>query len=106
MAKTKAVLALLATAQAIFEVNQDERLKASIEELEALEDATHSTTKYKNLKDIVDELAEKYAEENARDENSLSLYSSRPHLCSSPLQQSPTIHHGGYQSDVQPEQQQ
>lgn len=56
MAKTKAVLALLATAQAIFEVNQDERLKASIAELEALEDATHSTTEYKNLKDIVDEL--------------------------------------------------
>ncbi|MDY0193660.1 MAG: hypothetical protein RBR93_09040 [Aliarcobacter butzleri] len=56
MAKTKAVLGLLATAQAIFEVNQDERLKASIAELEALEDATHSTTEYKNLKDIVDEL--------------------------------------------------
>ena len=56
MAKTKAVLALLATAQAIFEVNQDERLKASIAELEALENATHSTTEYKNLKDIVDEL--------------------------------------------------
>ena len=56
MAKTKAVLALLATAQAIFEVNQDERLKASIAELEALEDATHSTTEYKNLKDIDDEL--------------------------------------------------
>ena len=65
MAKTKAVLALLATAQAIFEVNQDERLKASIAELEALEDATHSTTEYKNLKDIVDEL-----EKNTGDDKS------------------------------------
>ena len=65
MAKTKAVLALLATAQAIFEVNQDERLKASIAELEALEDATHSTTEYKNLKDIVDEL-----EQNTGDDKS------------------------------------
>lgn len=65
MAKTKAVLALLATAQAIFEVNQDERLKTSIAELEALEDATHSTTEYKNLKDIVDEL-----EQNTGDDKS------------------------------------
>ena len=80
MAKTKAVLALLATAQAIFEVNQDERLKASIAELEALEDATHSTTEYKNLKDIVDELEQNTGDDKSnigKDKNEMSRYNTR-----------------------------
>lgn len=56
MAKAKIVLALLATAQILAETNKDERLIDGIAKLEALEDATHSTTEYKNLKNIVDEL--------------------------------------------------
>ena len=65
MAKAKIVLALLATAQILAETNKDERLIDGIAKLEALEDATHSTTEYKNLKLIVDEL-----ENNAGDDKS------------------------------------
>jgi len=65
MAKAKIVLALLATAQILAETNKDERLIDVIAKLEALEDATHSTTEYKNLKLIVDEL-----ENNAGDDKS------------------------------------
>ncbi|MDY0193577.1 MAG: hypothetical protein RBR93_08620 [Aliarcobacter butzleri] len=56
MAKAKIVLALLVTAKALLEVNENENLKKAIDELDVLEDATHSTTEYKNLKAIVDEL--------------------------------------------------
>ena len=56
MAKSKIVLALLVTANLIAETNDNEILKTSIAQLEALEDATHSTTEYKNLKAIVDEI--------------------------------------------------
>ena len=56
MAKAKIVLALLVTAKALLEVNENENLKKAINELDVLEDATHSTTEYKNLKAIVDEL--------------------------------------------------
>lgn len=56
MAKSKIVLALLVTAKLLAETSDNEILKTSIAELEALEDATHSTTEYKNLKAIVDEI--------------------------------------------------
>lgn len=56
MAKSKIVLALLVTANLLAETSDNEVLKTSIAELEALEDATHSTTEYKNLKAIVDEI--------------------------------------------------
>jgi len=56
MAKAKIVLALLVTAKALLEANENENLRKAIDELEILEDATHSTTEYKNLRTIVDEL--------------------------------------------------
>lgn len=65
MAKSKIVLALLVTAKLLAETSDNEILKTSIAELEALEDATHSTTEYKNLKAIVDEI-----ENNAGDDKS------------------------------------
>lgn len=73
MAKAKIVLALLATAQILAETNKDERLIDGIAKLEALEDATHSTTEYKNLKLIVDEL-----ENNAGDDNFDAIVQEKP----------------------------
>lgn len=56
MAKSKAVQTLLATAVALAGTIENEALNKAIGELEALEDAAHSNTEYKNLKDIMDEL--------------------------------------------------
>ena len=70
MAKSKAVQALLATAVALAGTIENEALNKAIGELEALEDATHSNTEYKNLKDLVDELENDAGGDNPKgDEN-------------------------------------
>lgn len=60
MAKSKIVLGLLVTAKELAEKLEAQEIEAkklgdAIDALDALEDATHSTTEYKNLKVIVDE---------------------------------------------------
>ena len=56
MAKSKIVLALIATAQALAETIKNENLIIATNKLDELEDATHSSKEYKDLKEIVDEL--------------------------------------------------
>lgn len=70
MAKSKIVLALLVTAKELAEKLEAQEIEAkklgdAIDALDALEDATHSTTEYKNLKVIVDE----YENNTEKDEN-------------------------------------
>ena len=70
MAKSKAVQTLLETAVALAGTIENEALNKAIGELEALEDATHSNTEYKNLKDIMDELENNAGGDNPKgDEN-------------------------------------
>lgn len=56
MAKSKAVETLLATAIALAGTVENLELKTAIDELEALEDATHSNSEYKALKDLVEQI--------------------------------------------------
>lgn len=56
MGKSKAVENLLVMALAIYAVDGNEILGKAIEALEAKEDVTHTSTEYKELKAIVDEL--------------------------------------------------
>jgi hypothetical protein len=70
MAKSKAVQTLLATAIALAGTIENEDLNKAIGKLEALEDATHSNTEYKNLKDLVDELENDAGGDNPKGEES------------------------------------